>query len=195
MYLRIGAWSKLSVKHHFALNNYKLNIEIKCIVLTGVECSGKSTLASALSAYYKEPLVREMAREYFIGKPAYEYEDIEAIARLQWNEIVGKSYEAHSFLFIDTDFLVLKIWSEEKFGKCCQFVLDALASFKPYVYILPSFDIPYEPDLLRETPDAKERERLYRIYLAHLVEENFIQVSGINEERLKIITEWIEKES
>ncbi len=158
---------------------------IKYIVVTGVESSGKSTLSKALAQHFNEPLVPEMARTYLAAKESYGYEDIEAIARLQWAEIEKKSTEAKKYLFIDTAFLVLKIWSEEKYGRCCRFILDKLATFTPDLYLLAAMDIPYEQDALRETPDVKDRERLYQIYLAHLEGEKLALIGGHFEERIE----------
>ncbi len=162
-----------------------MNTEIKYIVITGVESSGKSTLSKALAQHFNEPLVPEMARAYLAAKESYGFEDIEAIARLQWAEIEKKSTEAKKYLFIDTAFLVLKIWSEEKYGRCCRFILDKLATFTPDLYLLAAMDIPYEQDVLRETPDVKDRERLYALYLAHVVGERFVVVEGEAMERLQ----------
>lgn len=119
----------------------------KIIVVTGVESTGKTTLTKSLAEHFEEPYVLETAREYLEEKKGeYSYEDLEKIARLHLNAIEAELKNAKKYLFVDTAFLVLKIWSEEKYGKCSRFILNTIAQFDVAVYILCNTDIDWQED-------------------------------------------------
>lgn len=168
--------------------------EVKIVVVTGVESSGKSSLVQELATYHKEPFVAETARDYLNRTDgAYGYNDLETIAKEHLERINQGIEEAQQFLFVDTAFVVLKIWSEEKFQQCAPWILNQLASFDPALYILCDMDIPYEKDALRENPNEEERKRLHQSYLAHMQEQRapFIVVSGTKKERLEKVAQFI----
>ena len=82
----------------------------KRILILGPESTGKSTLAAALAAYFQEPWVPEVAREYLekLDRP-YAYEDLLQIGKQQMlleDELAGR---AKNYLFCDTDLRVLKL--------------------------------------------------------------------------------------
>jgi NadR type nicotinamide-nucleotide adenylyltransferase len=156
------------------------------ISITGPESSGKTTLAQALAARFQTLWVPEYARAYLetLARP-YVFEDLEEIAKGQiaWEDESAR--EANKLLFCDTDLLVLKVWSEYKYGRCAPFILEALAA-RPYdLYLLCRPDIPWVPDPLRENPG--EREELYNIYLSELRSMNarFLELNGPLADRLE----------
>ena len=157
----------------------------KLIVVTGVECAGKSTLCEALATFFSEPMVTETARAYLENQDGqYAYEDLEKIARLHLEYIKRERKQANHFLFIDTAFYVLKIWSEERFGKCCPFILNQLATLDVAAYILCAPIYPWVDDPLREHPNSLERNRLHLSYLEHISNERFCLIEGNKKERL-----------
>ncbi|MDB2444578.1 ATP-binding protein, partial [Gammaproteobacteria bacterium] len=88
------------------------------IVITGAECSGKTTLATQLSKRWGRPLVPEIARNYLEKTPNYHRDDLLIIAKLQHEkerEILNQSLNK---IICDTDLLVIMIWSEFKYGTC-----------------------------------------------------------------------------
>jgi len=123
--------------------------------------------------------VPEYARDYLttLERP-YTFEDIGIIAKKQLeleNEI---SKKARGFLFCDTDFIVLKVWSMFKYGKCDPWI-EEMAEFHRYdMYMLCNTDLPWENDPLREHPE--QREELLRIYMKELkaIQASYILVSG-----------------
>lgn len=153
------------------------------IVITGPECSGKSTLTRDLGLHYNVPVLDEYAREYLqrLNKP-YVEEDLLAIAQEQALKEI--ELQKVSPFFCDTSFLVLKVWSQVKFGRVDPFILNQLERYPPDLYLLPHFDIPYEEDSLREHPN--ERDRLYKIYLDELNQQAvpWVEVKGSREVRV-----------
>ncbi len=167
----------------------------KIIIITGVESTGKSTLTTALANHFAAPMIAETARQYITEiQHDYNYEDLEKIAEAHWQEIEKGREIANEFLFVDTAFIVLKIWSEERFGKCCPFILNTLASFQPDAYLLCDIDLPWVYDAQREHPNDNDRIRLHKNYISHLQEQSkpFIVLSGIKKERLEKAARFLE---
>jgi nicotinamide riboside kinase len=90
-------------------------------------------------------------------------------------------------LFIDTDMYVMKVWCEYVFGKCHTFILEEIVNRKYDLYLLCNVDLPWVKDELREYPDEKPRQELYRIYKDLLLNQStpWVGISGNYEERLQ----------
>jgi nicotinamide riboside kinase len=124
--------------------------------IIGPESTGKSTLAKYLERRYGGVLVSEYAREYMENLPPsknYTYDDVLAIAKHQVDEL---SSQSSSLVIYDTELIITKVWFLHKFGKCPEFLLEALQNHKMDVYLLCYPDIPWQPDPVRENPDIRE---------------------------------------
>ena len=154
------------------------------IAITGPESSGKTTLAEQIASKLNGTLVPEFARNYLLERNGiYSYNDLEVIAIGQVNscEITLSS----NLLVSDTELLVMKIWSEFKFGKCSDSILKLLENQTFDHYFLCRPDIPWEEDPLREHPE--QREELYTLYFKELANRElpFTVIEGEQSERLK----------
>jgi nicotinamide riboside kinase len=172
------------------------------IILTGPESCGKTTLARQLAAHFDALLVEEYVREFFEKKRTpqscfqldgafapYKEADLTKIALGQLNAekkaleavnqqvIHNQKEEKDAFLICDTDVLTIKIWSEEKYGRCDEKLLaishqlsasPKTSNFKlQTLYLLCSPEgIAWEADPLRENPN--DRARLFDIYEQNL---------------------------
>ena len=136
----------------------------KILVLTGPECSGKTTCAERLSKKYDLPRVSEYARYYLTENgPEYALDDLQNITMQQLkNEKEASS--SHPLIICDTDIVTLEIWSLEVFGRSLH-ITDERAGSKLYLLSYP--DIPWEPDPLRENPN--DRLRLFDRYEEYLI--------------------------
>jgi nicotinamide riboside kinase len=124
-------------------------------------------LAESLAGHFGTQWVREFAREYLEKSgPSYSEEDILSIAKGQLERENLALSKAGSCLFCDTDFLVLKIWSLFRFGRCHPWILDMVESHRYDYYLLCDIDLPWEFDPLREHPDR--RRELMDIYVKEL---------------------------
>jgi len=168
---------------------------MKKVIVTGPESTGKTTLSKQLSAHFGIPFRPEFAREYLqIANGVYDRIDLKIIAQQQ-NEMDEEwAKNDYPFLILDTSFLVLKIWSTYKFGKCNSFILKGLEKEQDSLFLLCGTDIEWEFDPLRENPN--NREELYAHYKKELEEGgfHFVEIMGSEQERLKhalnAVTNW-----
>ncbi len=159
---------------------------VKKIVVTGVECSGKTTLSRALAQRYDLFYISEFSREYLHNlQRDYEISDLNKIALEQYrSEFVNETYEGPGII-CDTSLLVIKVWSQVKYGQAHPLINSLLQLSLPDLYILPDYNIPFEEDPLRESrqirPELfeKYREEVQKTGVDHVI------VSGSTEERIK----------
>ena len=132
------------------------------IIITGPECSGKTTLSKKLSQYFKISFAKEYAREYLEKNGLiYKQSDLLKIAQKQ---LVNEK----NFTLLDTDLLTIKIWSEYKYGDCNDWILEKIKNqiSQKRIYILCKPDLKWQYDPQRE--NQHNREKLYGIYKKEL---------------------------
>jgi nicotinamide riboside kinase len=146
-------------------NSASIRIEV-----LGPESSGKSTLSSRLAEHWEATLVPEFARTYLSQLDRdYQQHDLLIIAREQFRRL----REASGPLIIaDTGLLVIKIWSEVRFGRVDEWIESRLALQEFDLHLLCFPDIPWSDDPLREHPDLPDRLALFELYEKHLREGN-----------------------
>lgn len=164
------------------------------IALVGPECTGKTTLAEALSESWGEPYVPEYSREYLerLGRN-YNQDDLLEIAKGQLEKEYAVAEGANRFLICDTNTLVVKIWAEVRFGRAQNWIERQFLE-KPYqLYVLCGYGIPWVEDPLRENPD--DRPELYEMYKKALVRagKRFVEVEGTVAERVKKVAVELKK--
>lgn len=163
---------------------------VRRILFTGPESTGKSTLAKALAKQYSTVWTPEYARHYLHHFGAdYQKEDLLAIAGGQCQLEDAMLPFARDFLFCDTGMLVMKVWSEYRYGRCHPWILEQWA-VRPYAHVfLCGIDLPWEASPYRENP--KERGELYTIYRRELEASGrpFTELKGSLPERLTQVGE------
>lgn len=164
---------------------------LKKIVVIGPESTGKSTLCELMAQHYDTLWCPEFAREYLLTYGMnYTYDDLLSIARGQLameDEFVQSALATRqSFLFIDTDMYVMKVWCEFVFGKCHKWILEKIIERKYDLYLLCNTDLPWIKDELREYPDPQTREALFKIYKDSMINQPapWVEIKGNHEERL-----------
>ena len=152
---------------------------IKKVVIIGPESTGKSTLASLLAKYYNTSWVPEYAREYIerLDRPYIE-RDLKDIAQGQLIAEDREAKYANNLLICDTNLMVIKVWSEHKFGACYEEVLQNLKKRKYDLYLLMTPDIPWTEDPQREHPEM--REFFYDIYREEIKNSGvpYVEIKG-----------------
>lgn len=177
--------------------------QLKKIVAIGPESTGKSVLCERLAAHYNTLWVPEYARSYLEANGTdYNYEDVLKIAKGQLsseNVYAVKAAEQSTgntpLLFIDTDLYVIKVWCEFVFGKCDNNILSGIATRKYDLYLLCDIDLPWVKDKLREYPDIRRREKLYRYYQDAMINQPvpWVDINGSYEERFQKAVEAVDK--
>ncbi len=167
---------------------------IKKIVFTGPESSGKTTLSKWAAEQFSDVWVAEFSREFLEKRDGkYEEIDLEKIAAGQlYLEKTGRR-NAKKFLFCDTDLTVIHIWQMHKFGRPNPKVFNLLTQNLGDFYFLMTPDLDWEFDSLREAFDQAERDVLFQKYLKLLGELGvpFAVVSGEKEARERAVLQPI----
>ena len=163
------------------------------IAITGPESTGKSSLTEQLAKHFDCPFVPEYAREYLEKNgPGYTMADIEKIASVQVKLEEGKSKSPARFLFCDSDLLICKIWLKYVFNSSIPWI-DKEASSQKYSHtFLMNYDLPWQPDPLRENPE--NRDYLFNLYKEELEISGrpFSVISGKDEERTNMAIDIIQ---
>jgi NadR type nicotinamide-nucleotide adenylyltransferase len=157
---------------------------IRKVVVIGPECTGKSELTKFLADHFKTVHVEEYARAYLnklIRK--YEQSDLTKIAHGQARMEDEWVYDANRVLLCDTNGIVIKIWSEFKYGNCDPDILRVIESRVYDLYLLTYIDIPWVEDPQREHPD--KREHFWNIFKTEVEKTGvpFVIIRGPREER------------
>ena len=175
------------------VDNIKMNVKV--IVVTGPESTGKSTLCQQLAEHFHSEYITEYARNYVAERDyKYTYEDVEHIARYQHEylrkkieEIKRKPVESDEpyILFVDTHLIITKVWFEKVYGREPEWIADAIKQSPVDLYLLCQPDTPWEYDPVRENPEI--RQELYDRYKA-LIEQygfKYAEVSGLGSKRFE----------
>lgn len=180
--------------------------EIRKVVITGPESTGKSTLCKLLAGHYDTLWCPEFAREYLLTHgTTYTYDDLLTIAKGQIaleDEYISKAVKhqkmnntqlKYPLLFVDTDMYVMKVWCEYAFGKCHSYILDKIAERTCDLYLLCNIDLPWVKDELREYPDLQSRKELFHIYKNILINQSvpWTIITGDYDDRLQKAVETI----
>ncbi len=152
----------------------------------GPESTGKSTLTRELAAHYHTNYVPEYAREYIstIQRP-YLLDDIVAIAKKQIELEHEQMNKGGRLLLCDTNLLVTKIWAENAFKVCPQFISENWNASDYGLHLLLNIDLPWVDDPQREHPHL--REFFFDWYEEELIQTNAMYkiISGTASERFK----------
>lgn len=156
------------------------------VAIVGPESTGKTALARNLAAYYHTEWVPEFARDYLekISRP-YTRDDLEIIAleQIQLEDRMEK--KANQVLICDTTLLVIKIWSEFKYGYCAEWIGEEVKHRYYDLQFLTYIDVPWEDDPQREHPH--KRQYLYDLYVRELnhLGTGYVEIRGSLEERME----------
>lgn len=134
----------------------KKNTTVFRIALIGPESTSKSTLSAALARHYETLWIPEYSRTYLknLTRP-YKIDDILLIAREQFHQENEAIPAANRFLFIDTELIVAKVWCEDVFQTCPEWISTTLIQHPYDLYLLTYPDLPWQPDPIRENPHRR----------------------------------------
>lgn len=128
------------------------------VVLTGSECTGKTTLAQKLAAHYRTTRSPEFARFYLDRKNApLTAGDVEPIARGQREGEDLAARDARRVVFLDTDLLSTVLYARHYYGACPPWIEAEARARRGELYLLHHPDVPWTEDgRLRDRGDRRE---------------------------------------
>jgi NadR type nicotinamide-nucleotide adenylyltransferase len=158
--------------------------QIKKVCVIGPECTGKSDLSKFLASHYQTVCVDEYARNYInkLNRP-YVKTDLTKIAHGQLRMENEWRIDANRVMICDTNLIVIKIWSEFKYGDCEPEILQLIEDTVYDLYLLTYIDVPWQDDPQREHPD--KREQFWSIFKSEVEKTKvpFVEIKGSREER------------
>jgi NadR type nicotinamide-nucleotide adenylyltransferase len=141
------------------------------VVVTGSECTGKTTLTAELAATYRAPWSAEYVREYVDGKAtALTAADVEAIALGQVAVEDAATRSAQGLVLHDTDLVSTMVYARHYYGSCPSWIEQAAHQRRAHLYLLLHPDVPWIADgLQRDRPfERNHLHRLFRLALRDL---------------------------
>lgn len=145
-----------------------LHLSRKKIVITGPECSGKTTLALKLAEVMKGVYIPEVARSLLtLTNNQYLLKDLLTIA--QYQRALEQAAEGcgHGWIICDTSMLVLKIWSEYRFNEINPIITGYFQKSSADLWLLCEPLKEWHPDILRV--NERNRDQLFELYHNELV--------------------------
>lgn len=143
------------------------------IVLTGGECTGKTTLARLLAERHDTAWVPEAAREAALAKAGLlGREDVVPIARAHVAASDAALREATRHekpaVFFDQDLLSTVVYARHYYGDCPPWIERLAAERLGDLYLLCHPDLPWSPDPARDRSDR--REEIHALFAAALAD-------------------------
>ena len=138
-------------------------------VLTGGECTGKTTLAQRLAAEFSLPHSGEFSRDYAarLGRELTAA-DVEPIARGQIALEEALKPQAHRVLIQDTDLISTVVYARHYYGACPAWIEAAARARRADLYLLCHPDVAWVADPQRDRGDR--REEMHALFTAALQE-------------------------
>lgn len=163
------------------------------IVVTGSECTGKTTLALALADALGAPCVPEYARAYAEAKGrVLDAADVEPIARGQMAAEDRVVETGVPLVVLDTDLVSTVVYAQHYYGACPSWVEAAARERLGAVYLLCDVDLPWQADGVRDR--SGQRTELHAAFVATLeaCAARVALVRGVGDERLALARRAVE---
>ena len=161
---------------------------VRRIVVTGGECTGKTTLAKELAARWGTAWAAEAAREVALQRRvALGPEDVPVIARTHVrlaNEACRAAEESgRALVFLDQDLLSTVVYARHYYGSCPPWIERLAAERVGDLYLLCHPDLPWSADGVRDRPEA--RAEIHALFQAALAAAGarVVNVTGRGSER------------
>jgi NadR type nicotinamide-nucleotide adenylyltransferase len=165
------------------------------VVLTGAECTGKTTMAEHLGRVFGAPWSPEYARRYVegLGRPLA-LADVPLVGRGQVEGEDEAIARAEGVVLHDTDLLSTVVYSRYYFGACPDGIEPLARERRADLYLLHHPDVPWRPDpgMRGEDHDREQLHGLFGVILQSL-RANVVPVRGSWEERTALAEEAVRR--
>jgi len=155
------------------------------VVVTGSECTGKTTMALEIAGQFDAPWSPEFVRAYLERKGAeLDGADVEPIARGQIQAENAAAAVARELVVRDTDLVSTAVYARHYYGACPTWIADAARERRGDLYLLLHPDVPWVADgLQRDRPAG--RDQLHGLFRAALagIGARVIDISGTWDQR------------
>ena len=81
-------------------------------------------------------------------------------------------HKQEQLLILDTDFIVIKVWSEVVYGYTEEWITERIVRSAADHYLLCEPTIPWVQDGMREYPDQQDRDIINKLYIKTLNDFN-----------------------
>ena len=163
-------------------------MSVRRIVLTGGECTGKTTLARAFAERWETAWAAEAAREVALARPAgLGPDDVPAIARLHMRladkAALAAEEAGKALVFLDQDLVSTVVYARHYYGTCPLWIERMALERKGDLYLLCHPDLPWATDGVRDRPEA--RAEIHALFGAALARAGVrvADVAGVGKER------------
>ena len=161
---------------------------IRRVVVTGGECTGKTTLAQALAERWNTTWAAEAAREVALSsRGALGQEDVPVIARAHLrlaDDAERAAREASRPLFVlDQDLLSTMVYARHYYGSCPPWIERLALERVGDLYLLCRPDLPWESDGVRDRPAARAEIHALFAEALRLTGARVAEVGGLGEAR------------
>ncbi len=141
------------------------------VAITGVESTGKSTLALQLGHQLRCAVVPEYGRLYCEQHGnRVSMDELVHIGQQQSRDIIAADAQARhdrqGWVIADTDALFTAVWAQMMFGGVDPWLVNA--PMLPTHYLVTMPDLPFEHDPVRVYAAAGERQRFHTLLIAEL---------------------------
>ncbi|OBQ55783.1 NadR-like protein [Halodesulfovibrio spirochaetisodalis] len=163
----------------------KAGAQLIRIVVTGSECTGKSTLAALLAEHYSVPYAQEFLREYFIANNGVlTLADAVPVAKGQLQAELDVEAQQPLFLLCDTNMLSSVVYNKYYYKENPEWIEAAFSERSYDLYLLCGIDVPWTDDGQRDRP--QEREYMQSLFRKELDDRclPYIEVQGAQAVRL-----------
>ncbi len=141
------------------------------VVLTGSECTGKTTLARVVAERLRALWVPEASRAYAASRGgSLTAADVEPIAIATRDALRLAAASGPSVLVADTDLVSTLVYARAYYGTCPPWIEDECRAQLGDLYLLCAPDLPWEPDGVRDCPAESDRAAMHERFAATLRE-------------------------
>jgi len=156
------------------------------VVLTGPECSGKTTLARAIAAQCGAPWVPESSRAYAEARGGLlTAADVEPIAVLTRDALRRAAAGGAPVLVADTDLVSTMVYARAYYGDCPAWIEAECRAQRADLYLLCAPDLPWEADGVRDRPADADRAAMHDAFAEALraLEARVVRIDGTGDAR------------
>ena len=133
------------------------------VVVTGSECTGKTTLAHEIATRLGAPCIEEASRAYAEARGGVlSAADVEPIARLTLAALDG--VRGGGVIVCDTDLLSTVVYAREYYGSCPSWIEAECRAQLADLYLLCAPDIPWVADGVRDRPSPGARTAMHAAF-------------------------------